>query len=143
MSNIVELFKEFKSDREKQEFIAAQQATIEALLKSNTALKDEVEHLKALLLGSTQLLNEPKVERIILSPEEALIERQIAFIQARGVNSEVTLEDVKKLDLLLKNKHLSKEKSETFSGESRKPDRKNLSSKDLIQIALKKPDNEG
>lgn len=86
-------------------FVKAQHITIVTLIKENTALKDEVEHLKELLISTAPLL-ENIVERVIVTPEEALIEKQIGILQLKGMMEELSLEDVKKFDLLNKNKLL-------------------------------------
>jgi hypothetical protein len=141
MSDVITLFKEFKSDVEKQQFLESQQKTITLLVKENKKLIAEVEHLKDLLANSTQLINfEPKVEKIIVTPEEALLDRQINLIQQRGIDRELTLEDTKKLDLLLKNKNILKnhEKSIEVPTPKKQP---NLSKQELIQIALQKKDD--
>lgn len=142
MSNIVdisELHKSFKDEVEKNAFLSKQHETILILTSEKKQLKAEIEHLKELLITSTQLL-EPKVERIIITPEEAVIESQIQILQNRALAEELTLEDVKKLDLLLKNKNIIKTQISTIKGESKKVDKKNLSSAELLQIAASKPE---
>jgi hypothetical protein len=133
MSNVIELFNQFKSESEKEQFISKQHETIGHLMSKNRKQLEEIEHLKKLLVESTSLLNEPKVEKIILTAEEALIEGQIEILKGRSY-TELTLEDVKKLDLLIKNKRLAKEQSTTIQGESKKLDKKQYSNAELIQI---------
>lgn len=133
MSNVIQLFNEFKTVSEKEQFIAQQHATIGSLIAKNKQLIIEIDHLKKLLLDSTSMLVEPKVERVILTAEEALIEGQIEILKSRAY-TELTLEDVKKLDLLIKNKRLAKEQSTTIQGESKKLEKKQYSNAELIQI---------
>jgi hypothetical protein len=139
MSDIAELFEEFKTSVEKEDFIAKQHATISNLMQKNAQLMQEIEHLKQLLETSISVESSHPVERIIVTPEEALIDRQIEMIQSRGYDRELTLEDTKKLDLLIKNKRLSKEQSTTIPGEPKKyAPQKVISNKELIKIALHK-----
>lgn len=143
MSDIRNLFMDFKDDVEKLQYIEKQQSVIVSLIKDKEKLQKDIEHLKELLMGSQPLLNTPenKVETIIVSVEEGLIDRQIDLLQSRAM-SELTLEDVKKLDLLLKNKNIIKDQNKTVKGETNKVDKKNFSNAQLIQIVNnKKPDN--
>lgn len=143
MSDIKELFNQFRDDLEKQEYFEKQQLVITNLLKEKKKMQDEIDHLKDLLCSTNQLLpTDNKVEKIIVTPEEDLIERQIYLIQQRGLERELTLEDTKKLDLLLKNKNLIKDENKPIAGESSKADKKNFTQAQLIQIASsKKNDN--
>jgi len=136
MGDIRDEYREYKSDIEKQEFIKAQQKTIVKLMKQVTTLEEENAHLKSLISSSMPLIgpSEPVVEKIILSPEEALIESQIAMIQSRGYAAELSLEDVKKLDLLLKNKALTKKDDKTIGGSFKKL---SLSREELLKLAHK------
>lgn len=98
--DILAMFEQFKDSAEKQAYLSAQHKTISALLEKNQQQELEIEHLKSLLSA--------QVGTFIISPEEALIESQIKIIQNRSFGQELDLEDVKKLDLLLKNKNLIK-----------------------------------
>lgn len=109
MNDVVAMFQQFKSDREKQEFIAAQHKTLSFLMEENQRLQTEVEHLKTLLGGMSGTF--------IVSPEEALIESQVKIIHNRSFGQELDLEDVKKLDLLLKNLKIIRESSKTIKAE--------------------------
>lgn len=139
MGDIIELCNEFKTEMERTQFIAKQHQAILQLMAKNKQLESEIVHLKELLVNSTPLLvSDSKVERIIVTPEEALIERQIDMIQQRAYSTELTLEDTKKLDLLIKNKRLAKEQSTTINGESKKVEKKSLTKAELILIASQK-----
>jgi hypothetical protein len=131
MSDIIDLHKEFKEEVEKQKFLEAQHKTIIELTKRNKELESEIVQLKQLLITPV----ENKVEKIIVTPEQALIDGQIDLIQNKGLFQELTLEDVKKLDLLIKNKQLlKKENPETIKGES-KPAKMPINK--LLEIASK------
>lgn len=127
MSNLVDishLHKNFQSDMEKQQFMEAQHKTIIELKRQ----VDEKDKELALLRSDT------KVERFIVSPEEALIEEQISIIQNRSYGQELSLEDVKKLDILLKNKTLVKTQRD-LKGSSKKSI---ITSEDLLKLVEKK-----
>lgn len=143
MSDIITLFSEYKSDIEKQEFIEKQHKTITSLINKNKKLEEEVEHLKKLLETSTSLIELPKVEQIIITPEEGLLDRQLQMIQDRGFSSELTLEDVKKIDILLKNKKIIKEKyEESIETSSKRFDKKLISNAELIKLATSANNND-
>lgn len=139
MADIIELFNDFKTNIEKEQFLVKQHVAITQLMHQNKQLQQEIEHLKALLAQSSSLLPAlSPVEKIIMTPEEALIEHQIELIRNRSFDRELTLEDTKKLDLLIKNKRLAKEQSTTIQGEFKKIDKKNFSDAELIQIVSTK-----
>lgn len=137
VTDITSLFKTFKSDREKQEFCEMQFALSVAHVKQIQELETEIKHLKELLTSTTQLLEPSK---IIATPEEVLINSQILILERRSNDGkELTLEEVKKLDLLVKNKNLIKQQPTTIQGES-KPLKSFLSKKELLVLASKKDD---
>lgn len=141
VTDITSLFQSFKSDREKQEFCETQFAISVALQKQIQQLENENKHLKELLSASVPLLEQPT--KIIVSPEEALIDNQINILELRGRNgTELTLEEVKKLDLLVKNKNLIKQQPTTIQGES-KPFKGSLTKKELLTIAASGKDENG
>lgn len=103
MSNIQDigsLKKDFEAEETKK-FIEAQHKTIATLISKNKSLEQEILELK-------QLIYQPTTSVVIVTPEQALIDTQIEIIQNRSYLQELSLEDVKKLDLLLKNKFLIK-----------------------------------
>lgn len=116
-------------------FIKAQHITIVELIKENTALKDEVAHLKELLLSAAPLL-ENVVERVIVSPEEALIEKQIGILQIKGMVEELSLEDVKKFDLLNKNKLLITRAQPTINATAKQL---SFTNSELLSLASRAP----
>lgn len=135
-TNIIDLFHQYKSDTEKEAFLQQVYKNITQLIEKNTQLEDEIRHLKNLLANTTPLLNEKPVEKIVLTPEEALIDAQIEMIRSSNFANEMDLNDVKKLEILLKSKKLLKDEGKTFSGSSKLAP---VSNADLLQIAAKKP----
>lgn len=107
LDNITTIYQEFKETFEKDEVIK--------LSEENKALKLEIEQLKILLINSI-----PHVERIIVSPEEALLDSQVLMIQERSYGQELSLEDVKKLDILLKQKKIFKDEAKIINAQAKK-----------------------
>lgn len=132
MSDLIDishLHKEFKNDVEQNQFIEAQQKTIVQLQQQIHTYKEELARIK-------RLLSEPEdgIERVILSPEEALVSDQIMMIQERSYAKELSLEDVKKLDILLKHKKSFKDEDKTLKADSKKV---YLSNEELLKLVQK------
>lgn len=126
--NITTLYKEFKSDVEKQAFIKVQYELIANLTEKVKNQEEEIVHLKDLLVSSAG-----KTSVIIVTPEQALIDDQIRLIRERSIGIELELEDVKKLDLLLKNQSLIKKvEPDTFDAKFKKL---GIPNSDLLAIA--------
>lgn len=140
MTNVIdvtEIFKTFKNDKEKQKFLEAQFEAVLELQRKIRTLEEENLHLKTLLATNVPSLNIPLP--IIISPEEYLIDKQISILEERGrisADPELTLEEVKKLDLLLKNKKIIKDGKEVIKIE--KVTKGKLTNKELALIASSK-----
>ena len=135
VTDITSLFKAFKNDREKQEFCESQFAISVSLQKQIQKLEEENKHLKHLLSSTTPLVG---AVPIILTPEEALIDGQIDILEERGRTHELSLEEVKKMDLLMKNKNILKQNNPKTI--DIKPNKSGLNKKELLQIAASKKD---
>lgn len=127
MGNIIDLPVK-KTVQEWRDFAEKQFITIQFLQEANSVLQKEIDEIKKSLPQPGQ----SAVEKVIVSPERALIEDQIAMIQARSYMKELNLEDVKKLDILLKHSKILKEQDSALDGKS-KPVA--LSPDELIKIA--------
>lgn len=132
MKDITTLFQDFQGDLEKQEYIRKQYEVILSLSEKNKALEIEVAHLKTLLINQVPVL--APVQSIIITPEEGLIESQLKILSERAYTHELTLEEMKKVDLLLKNKKLISQKDDSIDV-SPKLEARNLPRAELIQIA--------
>lgn len=133
MSNLID-FTKYSTMEELKRYTEAQYFALESAASKIKSLEDEVKHLKELLSAMTPSLDDHQVERIIKSPELAICEKQIEFIMLRALHHEMTLEDVKILDLLIKNKNLLSGQATTIDG-AKKPQKKQISDADLIKIA--------
>ena len=121
MADITQLYTEFKSDIEKREFITAQHSTITQLMVKNSQLEAEILHLKE-FVGSAV----PLITKVVVSAEELLVEDQIKHLQIKSnQEGELDLNDVKKLDILVKCKKLIHGEPSDLDG-SAKPAKKDL-----------------
>lgn len=136
MSDIIDLAQRFKekTKTELKEYAEQQYKALVSATSKIKELEDEVAHLKALLVSSVPMLVEDDVQKIIKLPEEVVIETQIAILQNRALQGrELTLEEVKTLDLLIKNKKLLSGEATTIV-QDRKP-KKSYSEAELVHIA--------
>lgn len=134
MDNILTLAGKFKTHVELQEYCDAQFIALERSQKRIATLEAEVAHLKELLGSTTQFFDEPKVEKIVVSPEQAICEIQIKKLQQQALIRELTLEETKRLDLLVKNLYLAKGQATAVIADARAlPD--NMSEAELVQLA--------
>ena len=101
---------------------------LERLTQENTTLKNDI-----------QLLKKPKADKVIVSDETVIAEIQLAMIKQKAFAGELTLEEIKKYDLLVKNKKLAEGSPTVIADYKRLPD--NIEEEDLILIASK-PINE-
>lgn len=107
--DIITLAGKFKSDQDLQSYCNAQYEALQVAATKIKALEDEVAHLKSLLVHTAPL--ESKIEKIQVSDEQAICEMQIQRLKKIALDRELTLEETKKLDLLVKNLNLSKGQS--------------------------------
>jgi len=76
------------------------------LVKENKALKETVTKLLEELNNSRGIVKKSNVERITLSSEQRIIEDQITLLEAISIGRQLVLDEVRTLDLLIKNKKL-------------------------------------
>lgn len=131
MSEIVTLAGTFKNEQELKRFTEATYIALKGAADRIKALEEENSKLR-------QLVSAPKenvVEKIIESPELAICNAQIGMIQNRALMKELTLEETKQLDLLIKNKRLLSGESTTIEGQKKK--KFDYSDAELVRIAQK------
>jgi hypothetical protein len=134
--NIVTLAGKFESVVQLQEYCDAQFRELERSIHRIQQLEGEVSHLKSLLAGTTTLLDN-KVERVVVSAEQAICEMQIEMLKKTAMDRQLTLEETKRLDLLIKNLHISKQAKPAMEAEFTSG---LISEADLIKLASV-PDN--
>lgn len=129
ITSIAHLHKEFSSLVELQAFAEKQHLTISKLSADLSVAREEISKLKSQLAQAAPLVGQGLVETIIVSPEQALLDDQIFMIQQRSYAKELSLEDVKKLDLLIKNKRMIADDKKDLKGQ-----KSALSNADLLKI---------
>jgi hypothetical protein len=138
IKDISSIHKDFKTHAELLEYSNKQFIALKKSLEKIAKLENEIRHLQHLLHQTTTLMEDNKVERIIVTPEQALIDEQINILQQRAIGKELTLEEIKKLDLLIKNKKIIDEQAKTLNAKSKKVDIPIISPGQLLEIASHK-----
>ena len=112
---------------------------IESIESSNSELillKSEVERLisenKKLQQELNQLKN-PKPEKVLLSDETIIAELQLSRLKQKAFAGELTSEEIKKYDLLVKNKKLAEGNPTIIADYKKLPE--NVSEDELVLIA--------
>lgn len=108
---------------ELQNFSKAQLTLIRRLQKENELLKKKIEELESLARYS---------KAIPLSPEELICIEQIELLRQASLKRDLTLEEVKKLDLLVKNLRLIREQATQVLVDITK---ENLNEQELLKLA--------
>jgi hypothetical protein len=120
------------------EYADAQSKLIESLKRECKRLNEEVAKLKDAMLSSKSLSEIPK-SKMIVSPEQIICETQIQLLQQVSLTRSMTLEETKRLEILVKSLYLIKEKS---SGSS-EDDLSNLPVASLERLAsIPEPEQE-
>lgn len=129
MADIIELSsgRQFQSIKDLKTFC-------EMLVHANTLLQDEIKTVRDKISHLEELLDSTvKTQIIIKSPEQGLIENQIERLTQTGIKRELTTEEVKCLDILIKNKLLLNGEATAINGDSKQ--KKKLSPAELTIIA--------
>lgn len=135
MAKILTLFGSFDSPKELINFSNAQYLALQSADLKIKKLEEEVKHLQQLLSSTTPILGEQKVETLLVTKEEALIDEQINILYQRSLSKELNLEETKKLDLFIKNKNLLKGQATGIIDTKSKRLKQEISEARLIQIA--------
>lgn len=136
MSNLIsieELRKEFlekSKPKDVKEFVQKQQELLEKFMRECTQLKKQLEHANELLKNNTSGLLIGQ-----LNEEELICVEQIKILKERSQTRELDINDVKKLDLLIKNLRLIR--SQPTENSQEVPFR-DVSEVDLVAIATRK-----
>lgn len=133
MAEIITLAGTFKSQLELQKYSDSQFLALKGAADKIKQLEDEVKHLQELIASTTSLI---KVETIVKSPELQICEAQIRLFQLRSLDRELTLEETKQLDLLIKNKRLLSGDPTTIEGKKGKS-KQDYPDEVLVRLAQK------
>lgn len=111
------------------------------LLEENKKLQLEINRLQKLLAEVRQ----PKSStRLIITDEDLITQTQLERIKFKAMEQELTLEEIKKFDLLVKNKKLSEGNPTVIADYKKLPD--DVKEEDLIRLAavpLKEDESHG
>jgi hypothetical protein len=124
-----EIFQDFKEMNELQDYANKQYEVIVSLKEQITNLEEENKYLQG-LVGNTTIINPVS----LITDEELICLEQIKKLKDQSKNRELTLDEVKKLDLLHKNLKLIREKDIVDLPVNKK---KSLSNERLLAIAGK------
>lgn len=125
---------QFKTKKQLEEYATAQFLALQSAAVQIKKLQEEVTHLQKLLSDTVPQLGDSKVETLIKTPEQCIIDAQIGLLMQRAIQKELTLEETKQLDLLIKNKRLLSGDSTEISGEKVK-NKKSIPEAQLIRLA--------
>lgn len=103
---IEETGKEFKNVLELREYCVSQFNALKSATHHITRLEEEVKHLQKLLGESI-----PVIQKIVKSTEELICEAEIEKLYKQTEIRSLELEEVKILDLLVKNLNVAREKN--------------------------------
>jgi hypothetical protein len=97
---------------------------------------EEIDKLKTENIKLKSLLAKHSigVEKIAKSDEAILCENQIKKLKEQALNRELTLEEVKKMDILVKNLNITKNKDKIINAKSRKFKDEEISDAQLIEV---------
>lgn len=139
MGELIELAgRQFNSMKEVESFVQSAFLAVQASGQKIRKLEEEVKHLQDLLTSTSKLIDEQedsKVESVIKSPAQIICEQQIERISALAIGRTLALEEVKALDLLVKNLMLLKGEATAINGAPRKKKPKVYTDGELVSIA--------
>lgn len=108
---------------------------IDSLLKQNESKEEEISHLKAMLGKTVPIIGESNPIAINVTDEELIADIQLRKLKDAARTRELTLDEIKKFDLLVKNKRLAQGNATEIEGKTLS---KQLPKTQLLQIASKK-----
>jgi hypothetical protein len=139
MSDIVDIsdlqraFQDKKSKKDLELFAQAQYDLINRIQEENQILRQKVESLEKMLMQSSSVLS------INVSPEEEICVHQIELIRSKSRERSLSLDEIKQLDLLVKNLRLIREKSTEILDDVSYRDIKEA---DLVSIATRQSEED-
>lgn len=132
--NIITLAGKFKSQIELKDYCDSQFKLIGDLNRKVARLEEENSHLKSLLVQNVPIIAKDS----LVSDEQAICELQLDRLKRVALERELSLEETKKMDLLIKNLYLAKGQStQIINAQSRRIE-DNISDASLIEMASTK-----
>lgn len=129
LETISSLSIKFKTFEDLQAYANSQYIALQKAFITIKQLETEVAHLKNLLETSTS----NKIESVIIPTEQQICEMELSKLHKVTILRPLTLEETKRLDLLVKNLYLSKKGLDLEADFKRLP--RNITAAELIQIA--------
>lgn len=126
MDDIISLAEKFKNKAELQKYVEKQTQALIAASNKIQQLEQEVAHLQKLLSTYTDVV------KIVAPSEQEICEIQIELIKQRAMNVELSFEDTKKLETLVRTLKIIKEKDKAIEVPKKNI---NLPEADLVNIA--------
>jgi phosphopantetheine adenylyltransferase len=120
-------FKKQKKAKDIQAFAEKQQQLIQELIKQKKELEEKVSHLETLLVSTTLPSSHKQY-----SPEEIVCVKQLEILADKSKQRELSLDEVKKLDILVKDLRLIREQSTQVIHTA---DYRDVKEMDLVAIA--------
>lgn len=107
--------------------------TVEKLLKSIREKDDRIKHLESLVKSAVPVVvpKQDKLVQNVMAPEEEISDVQLHRLREISRERQLTLEETKMYDLLVKNKRLSQEGTQP---KSQKPTFRDVKDADLLEI---------
>jgi hypothetical protein len=138
---------------ELQAYCNSQYAAIHRLSRRVNELEIENSHLKTLLEAaashapivlapSSAHTPAPAPVQMERSAEQLICEMELEKLKTSALERELSLEEVKRMDLLVKNLYLSKGKNTAILGKSRRVSEANISEAELLAITSLPKDEE-
>jgi hypothetical protein len=140
ISQIQKEFLEQSKTKSLEETISKLNETVDKLLKSIEEKDSEILALQRRLNGEGSSLVRPLA--VPLPDEELISNSQLERLKHAAMNRELSLEEVKKFDLLVKNKRLAQGETTTIVADYKNLPA-NLQKTELIKIASKKVSEDG
>lgn len=119
---------------ELQNYCDQQFSTLQELTQQNQALKEKVAHLETLVQSTTDLKIK-EVTAVTITPEQLICEIQIEKLREKSFERELTLEETKRLEILIKSLYMIKEKGLGEINPEYKRLTENITIENLTQIA--------
>lgn len=107
--------------------------TVDTLLKQLEQKTNEIMHLQDMLGKTVPIIGESIPT--FITDEEVIAEYQLKALKSAAMMRDLTLDEVKRFDLLVKNKRLAQGNATTIEAQKGLP--RNLSKDELVQIASK------
>lgn len=109
--------------------------TVDHLLKEIESREEEISHLKKLLNNSINNPTSSLIE-VNLSDEEFIADMQLRKLKDIAKTKQLTLDEIRMFDLLVKNKRLAQGNATTIDGNAKSV--KQLGPTELLKLASKK-----